>query len=309
MRKTLLPATVLVAVLAAAFPAWAQEDVPDVLPALEQARGLMDSGRDDEAIALLERVRAAHPDDDRLVPLLAFLLFDRGGELERAFDLIFEYVGRHRTSDPYGPRLLEDISLRALAEGRAVLAREGFRVLKREEPDRKEHFYEWARATYRLGQFRAARVQLNDLIDRFPSYSQPYRLLARIYLEEGSPERAADAYRHLLEQRPADIHARLALASVLLWDLGRHEEAEREYENALEFADEGSDAYLNAEAGLRNARTQRELAKRLRGRMSTLNLWLAGLLLGWGVLFGWLMLRTRPGGERPPRPEDGAAAA
>lgn len=264
----------------------------EVGEAVKAARAAIREGDVDAGLARLEQAYETAPTDPRVVQNYAWALIVHRDDLTRAFEILYEHLERS-PEDEYSRGLMRKIAAEAM-EADPALARNAWFLLRRLDPSAREPLFQWALASYRLGDRAAARSALRELIDRFPSYADPYSLLAKVWLDEGRPERAADTYRDLIVQRPGDATARLKLANTLLWELRDYDAAVEEFAAATDLAPPGSEIAAEAAAQLANAKEQKALAERLRARNRTLGHWLLAIL---GVYFGIafaLTALTRP---------------
>jgi Flp pilus assembly protein TadD len=272
----------------------------EVADGIQSARAKLEAGDADGCIAELEALREAHPDDPRPLNDLAYALFTGKGEMQKAIEHLADSLAA-RPGDRYPIELLPQIAFRALDVGDPELARYGFRVLMEVEPDKKEHRYHWAFASYRMGQRDSVRSECRRLLVDYPSFDSPYWLLARALLDEGRYEEVVRVYRDLSRERSGDAKVWNALGSVLLWNLRDFEGASESYRNALEIADPGSEEHAGARFGLDSVEKEIARSERLGERMRFLGLVLYVVLGGYAVLFLALAyLSGPPRGSAPP---------
>lgn len=260
--------------------------------AVAAAREEIDGGRVDQGIARLKSAFERAPADARVIRLYAWALLAYRNDLKGAFDLLFDHLEAH-PEDEYSRGLFAQIGDRAM-DSDPALSRNAWFLLRRIDPSAKEPLFQWALASYRLGDRPAARSALRQLIDRFPSYPDPYWLLAKIWSDEGRPDRAADTYRELVVQRPGDARPRLYLGNVLLWQIRDYDAAEEEYAAAVDLAPKGSNLASEARAALEKAREQKALAERMRARNRTLGIRLYAILGLYAAIAVALTFLTRP---------------
>jgi len=243
------------------------------------------------AIAGLERLKKTAPGDVRPNSKLAFLLLASDGDPARVFELLLQHLRVHR-DDQWALQSVAITAERALAVGRPEVARDCAKVLREAQPDKKEHRYLWARASYRLGKLAAVAEACRSLIDEDPSWELPYRLLARVLLEQGAYEQAVQVYRDLLEDSPGNVDVRLSLARAQLMEHD-YDRAEESYRSALEIAEPGSPLREMAEVGISVVAEQRALTRRLRHQSAFLDRMLLIVGGAWGLGILLLVYLTR----------------
>ncbi|MHC4859386.1 MAG: hypothetical protein ACYTDY_04765, partial [Planctomycetota bacterium] len=231
--------------------------------------------------------------DTRPLPLLAFVLFTKKGELQEPAEHLATHL-RDYPREEYSVRLLLDIAERAVAVGDPELERYCYFELMRGEPENKEYRYSWAIASLWLGQRDSVRSECRRLLMDYPSFADASQLLGKVLIDVGRFEEALDVYDQLIRERSGFVPARLWVASILLWQMRDYDGAEESYRNALELAEEGSREQADARAGLARVEEERARTERLGGRMRFLTLLLYGLLAGYAVLFVVLTYLTNP---------------
>jgi tetratricopeptide (TPR) repeat protein len=164
---------------------------------------------------------------------------------------------------------------------------------------------EYSRAVelYDAGRWREAASVCQRLIDAQPDFAKPYYLKAWMLSQQGEPARAARVYLDLLGRAPAELDARLYYARILLYDLRRFGDAEREFRSALAYAREGDARRVRAEEGLAAVARERARRRLFREQYDMLGWVLAGLAALWlGIAVGGAWL-TRPRPEGAPASE------
>jgi tetratricopeptide (TPR) repeat protein len=102
-------------------------------------------------------------------------------------------------------------------------------------PDRAEPYYNLAIVERRAGNEALAQARLRDAVARNTAYPEAQYELGTGYLLAMQPDRALEAYRAALAARPDYPEALFGAARAAL-DLGRTEEARRDYERFVRVA-------------------------------------------------------------------------
>lgn len=184
--------------------------------------------------------------------------------------------------------------LKTLAFGCAWLLLAGARVEGGDEPAAARQAYTKAWEDYRGGRGAEARGALETLIGDYPTYRDPYLLLAILVYEAGEPRLAARVYQDLLKERPADVDARLWRAGILLYDVRDFAGAAVEYESARDHPAADERQRLDARSGLERVVEFRVKRTRLRDERSRLHRILFISLALWLGIFVAAWFLTRP---------------
>jgi arylsulfatase A-like enzyme/Tfp pilus assembly protein PilF len=188
------------------------------------------AGRDQEARDGYRRALAAgfrHP--DAFVNLAA--IAERHGRLDEARDALREAVTiGHADADAWNR-----LGLLEARRGAADEARRAFTGAISAEPGRSEPYYNLAIIERRAGNEAAAHARLLEALARNPAYPEAQYELGTGYLLAHQPEPALKAYRAALDARPDYAEALFGAARAAL-DLGRSDEARRDYERFVQVA-------------------------------------------------------------------------
>lgn len=275
-----------------AGPAMAQDPVS---AGIAKARALVEDGKVDAGLDILRKLADEHPHDRLPHWWLANLLYQKAGENREAAEVIAGFLEQH-PEDEYALELLKAIANHALDAGDADVTRWCIEYLIRFDASEKANFYLAALASYRLGDRDSTRLACREIMTRWPSYADAYRLLARVYEDEAKFGLAVETYRALIEEKPGYPLARILLASRLHVEFRDYDAAEREYKDALLFAEPGSPDHREAERGLAQTRADRALAGRLRDQRQMLSTLITVLLAVAAGAAGVATFFTRPRG-------------
>ncbi len=242
------------------------------------ADDLIKAKRYDDAIILYEKLVEMHPGEDSFLLSLAWAYHDSGRldaaidcferllsiELKRevftgfAFDelvRIFRENGKYsRLADicekvvaaqPDDIALLSDLGDAYLKAGRASEAVGVFEKIIHMEPDASAAYCNLGNALVATGDFDGAEEAYRKAVEIDPSDAGSfYSRLANVYTNAGHDRRAEMAFRKCLEFRFDDPMYRCGLGDVLV-RLGKIEDAESEYEKAVDLNRVSSGAYYN----------------------------------------------------------------
>ncbi|HYL04818.1 MAG TPA: protein kinase [Thermoanaerobaculia bacterium] len=181
-----------------------QQRAPHFLEALYLEAVLLrqrfNAGRDradlEAAEAALRKAQALAPDDPR--PLIG--LFDLALRVKQLGDAEAA-LRRLERLKPGDPEVEMDWGLLLERQGNREEALARMRAAARRRPSRRCLFAQ-ANMEQRLGEYAAARRDLDQLLLRFPDYYEAQSLLAQLELASGSTERAAALYSSLVRRSP-----------------------------------------------------------------------------------------------------------
>lgn len=194
---------------------------------LAQARRLAEAGRVAEAIPLLERARAANPEDPEPLWMLAVAKL-RTGDAEAAAELASEVSARVPAS-PNGPLLLASAS-RSL--GRAADAEAALREALRRDARLPEARRDLALLLAETGRSEEAISGLEALAADFPGRAEALTPLGVLYVQVGRGSDGLEALAAAARSDPNSFEAQHHLGA-LLSELGQFEEANRRLDAAL----------------------------------------------------------------------------
>ena len=265
MRSVLLTNLLLCALLAG-VPAFAAQDLPPSLAGrFSTGVDALKSGNLDAAEATFREVLKAGGERAFVHHNLGIVLLQRG----RAAEALVEFRAASRLDPSFGPaRLLAGTALLGLGRAREAATelsqavrlmpgepaarlqladayeRSGniagvvaeYRSLVTASPDNDEYIYRLGKAYLKQAEWSFGRMRAVD-----PHTARLPQALARQYLDQGRPDRAAAALEQAAALAPTlpDIH--LALARIHL-DEGRFDDAAREIERELAIAPESAEA-------------------------------------------------------------------
>jgi Flp pilus assembly protein TadD len=207
---------------------------PDLEATLETVTQRLESGEDLEgALADVDRLLAAYPQDGRLIPLRVELL-RRLGRTQEADELLQSHGGRFGEL-PTETLSLPDLILRAnrlLDEGDVETAFQLLREAVSRQPNNVAALELMAEAAVRSARWQDAEFALKSALSLQPDNLNLQLRLGGVYLAKGDASAARDVFRQLTEGYP---HSDRAWAALGLLDarLGNHERAVRELERAL----------------------------------------------------------------------------
>jgi tetratricopeptide (TPR) repeat protein len=260
-----------------------------------KARSLVAEGKVEAGLGALRKLADDHPDNRLPHWWLANLLYQKAGRNREAAEVIAGFLEQH-PEDTYALELLKSIAHHALEAGDADVTRWCIEYLIRFDPGEKANYYLAALASYRLGDRGSARMACREIINRWPSHADAYRLLARVYEDGGQFGLAAETYRSLIEEKPGYPLARILLANILRVEFRDYRGAEKEFTDALLFAEPGTPDHREATRGLEQTRADRALADRLRKQEAMLSTLITVLLAVAAAATGAAVFLTRPRG-------------
>ena len=191
----------------------------------------------ERALAAVARARALRPGDPRMLKTLATLLRDLGRD-EEALPVLEEL----ERLEPGDADVLYIRARRLEKEGHRDQALELMREAVRRQPS-WNLYSNLADMSYRAGELDGARAALEAMLERTPDVFSGRSRLAQLELLSGSPERAAELYGELVEERPGETElTNLGVAHLLL---GRAADAADAFRRALESAPDSPYALLN----------------------------------------------------------------
>ena len=203
----------------------------------------MEAGREEEAIALLERGLDRHPGSAELHLRLAAQL-RQGGDAERAQDHATQAESHLRRSvldSPEDDQAREALA-RFLATGeRWEEARQLYRQLLRRNPGNAEYRARLGISGARLGETDRGEEMLRAALAADPTLTWAYRELADLLLAGNRATAALATYEQLLVIRPADVAAHTN-KGILLQQLERLPESRAAFESALKYRPDDADA-------------------------------------------------------------------
>ena len=189
---------------------------------LQQALGLLDSGKTERALRLLEGLREEHPDDVTVLNDLAVAL-QRLGRLDEAF----RHLEEARRLDPDVLSTWINLASLCLDQGMTARALEHADHAVELEPTQAKAHVMRARVLLRQGRREDARAALDQAAGLDPRSADALALLAGICLELDDLEGARRHYGALARLQPFDPTGRAGLGEVAL-RLGSRDEAARE---------------------------------------------------------------------------------
>jgi tetratricopeptide (TPR) repeat protein len=232
-------------------------------PPLERASLLAERGRETEAIDLLEKHLAAHPEDvaerrqlirlygsvgrldranaqtERLAELLPhnspipWVELGHARELSHHYDealAAYDHASQIAPLDPLGPKVA---GLRAIRWGEPSLAEPRLEEAARRAPGDAETWHALGLVRVSLGQLDQARQAYVNGLRADPKALENQLGLATVALRRNDPEQALAAYESLLAARPSFAPALLGKSWSLIL-LGRYEDAESALARATE---------------------------------------------------------------------------
>jgi tetratricopeptide (TPR) repeat protein len=208
--------------------------LPDLESTLSSVNQRLEAEQDLEgALADVERLLDAYPEDGRLVPLKAEIL-RRLGRPEEADEVLRTYGNGYGELPP--DRLsIPDLILRSnrlLDEGDVETAFQLLREAVSRQPSNVAALELMAEAALRSGRWQDAEFALKSALSLQPDNLNLQLRLGGVYLAKNDASAARDVFRQLTERFP---HSDRAWAALGLLDarLGNHERALRELEQAL----------------------------------------------------------------------------
>jgi len=211
-----------------------ESPAPDLEATVATISDRLDAGEDLEgALADVDRLLEAYPEDGRLIPLKVEILrrLDRGDEADeilRTYGSGFGQVPTDRLSIP-------DLILRAnrlLDEGDVDTAFQLLTEAVSRQPSNVAALELMAEAAVRSGRWQDAEFALKSALSLQPDNLNLQLRLGGVFLSKNDMSAARDVFRQLTERFP---HSDRAWAALGLLDakLGNHDRALRELEQAL----------------------------------------------------------------------------
>jgi tetratricopeptide (TPR) repeat protein/SAM-dependent methyltransferase len=205
----------------------------------EEALGLHQAGRLDEAACLYERLLAANPRHAGALHLLGMVAYARG-ELETAERRIVEAIGIDSRIASFHANLGNVL----LDLGRAADAESCYRRALELEPESGSAWSNLAYALLCLRRRDEALAASGRAVALLPGRAEALTNRANILLETGRIEEAEADYREALALKPGYVAAVNNLGTVRL-EQGDFDAALRQYDAALALAPQCAEALLN----------------------------------------------------------------
>ena len=245
---------------------------------LDTADQLLKQGNYSEAIALLEEIHQAYPEEESVLLMLAWAHHDSGAtakavayleillnrELQRKiftgfafdelvriykqeknFDKLVEICTNAVAAQPADTGLLHELGNAYLLAGRAREACDIFEKLVGLEKDNPAFYCLWGEALFAAGltsESEAAYLRAAEIdpeqIDHY------YFKMADLYAKSGSYEEAMRLLQACIAEKPANPLYHCSLGDSLV-GLGRVLEAQAQYETAVNYDNSSAGAYYN----------------------------------------------------------------
>ncbi|MFQ5744816.1 MAG: tetratricopeptide repeat protein, partial [Acidobacteriota bacterium] len=199
------PATPAVPVAGVGVPIQQQHDA-EAHERLLEAQRLLEQGRSEPALALLQLALAKDPLHSRGWMLVGRLLQENGD--------ISGALQAYRSALSLDPQLLPawlHVGTLFLASGRYAEATAAFRQVTPKEPDNADAWYGLGAALLRADRAQEAVAPLRKANALHPDWARVLRDLGVALLESGNPEAAAEPLRRAAELQPDDAETRLNL--------------------------------------------------------------------------------------------------
>ena len=215
--------------------------------AIERAQSLLQAGRADEALAVVDDALRARPEDHELH-------YGRGVVLQalgRGDEAMAAWQEAVRLKPGYFPAL-NGIGAAALDAGRFEVAAEALTAAVAAKPDFPDARYNLALAYEGLGKVAEAYASIREARRLAPQDFDVLVAAAALALKAGDAEGAREAAAAASEVRKGDLEA-LRLEAMALSRLGRHEQAAAAFQLVVDKAPDDAESRLSLARALSRA--------------------------------------------------------
>ena len=196
-------------------------------------------GRNEEALAPLQKAAALSPEDADVHNNLGYILQDLGRSEEAALS-----CRRAVALQPDFAMALNNMGNALQSLGQLDAAAASYRRALENDPDSAMAYSNFGAALRSLGRFEEAVAICRRALEIQPDFAMAHNNLGNSLKELGQLEEAVDSYRRAVEISPdyAEVHSNLGAA---LQDVGLFEEAEVSYRRAVEIKPDYIEAHSN----------------------------------------------------------------